>query len=33
MVAALDAADAAGTPYDLSRLALISSSGVMWSRR
>ena len=32
MVAALDAADAAGTPYDLSRLALISSSGVMWSQ-
>ena len=32
MVAALDAADAAGSPYDLSRLALISSSGVMWSQ-
>ena len=32
MVAALDAAEAAGTPYDLNRLALISSSGVMWSQ-
>lgn len=32
MVAALDAAEAAGRPYALDRLALISSSGVMWSQ-
>lgn len=32
MLAALDAAAKAGTPYDLSSLRRITSSGVMWSR-
>ncbi len=32
MVAALQAADAAGRPYDLSSLKVIASSGVMWSQ-
>jgi len=31
MVRALEAAEAAGTPYDLSSVQLIISSGVMWS--
>jgi fatty-acyl-CoA synthase len=31
MLRALDEADAAGPPYDISSLALIVSSGVMWS--
>ena len=31
ILAALDAAKAAGKPYDLSRLSQIASSGVMWS--
>jgi fatty-acyl-CoA synthase len=31
MLRALDEADAAGTPYDISSLGLIVSSGVMWS--
>ena len=31
MVRALEAAEASGTPYDLSSLQLIISSGVMWS--
>ncbi|MDQ1533226.1 MAG: 3-oxocholest-4-en-26-oate---CoA ligase [Actinomycetota bacterium] len=31
MLRALDEADAAGRPYDISSLALIVSSGVMWS--
>ena len=32
MVGALQAADAAGHPYDLSSLKVIASSGVMWSQ-
>ena len=31
ILAALDAAEAAGKPYDLSRVGQIASSGVMWS--
>ncbi len=33
MLDALSAADAAGTPYDLSSLRVILSSGVMWSQQ